>query len=339
MSASTAKNFKWFNEEQKRAVIDHRIAFNESQRDLGRRQRSSRTMIGNAAPIPRQVWGIWDRRAIRIRRDILSVFSNLASSVSMPIPIGKSMYHFMRVSDSGEVHTTMDGRSIAKTDQPVMDYIGAPIPIHNTTYSFGWRQIEAARTEGFQLDPVARDNAIRVIAEKLEDSTINGDSNVVLDGVQQYGLTNHPKRATRSTGVTLRSATGKQWRQEIMALLKTLHAKNFRTGVTLYMNWDDVFYASNTDDTDSYASKTILMRVRELDYINEIVPGSKVPANTIIAVVKDQSVISVMNSMPLTTIPRFRANIHDDYDFVTMAAAALLIRYDMKDQCGIAVSS
>jgi len=327
-----------FTPQQVEFLRHDRRAFAANCEDLSRKHRlkNGTSLVGNALPIPKDVWGEWDREAVQIQRDVLAVFSDLAASVATPMPIGKLIHHFQTVSDSGAVNISLDGRSKGRTDQPVFAYHGTPLPIIDSPFSYGWRQMEAARTEGFQLDSAGRGNAQRKVAEKLEDIALNGDSKIVVDGNQLYGLRNHPKRATRATTQTLNGATGPQWLADVNATIKLLHAKNFRVPVTLYVNWDDWYYAGNTDYSTQYPNKTIAQRVREMEGVGEVVPASDVPADEIIAVVKRREVLQVLNGMPMTTRAQFRANPEDDYNFIVMAASALEIKFDAEDQCGIA---
>lgn len=331
-----------FTQAQQQFVLGNRRAFNDRQRALANAHGfgdEGVAMVGNALPLPRDVWGEWDRDGLEVQRDVLAVFNDLAASVAMPIPIGKLVHHFQTISESGEVNVSMDGRSKARTDKPQFDYHGTPLPIIDSTYSFGWREVAAAQTEGFNLDPAARNNSNRRVAERLETQTLDGDASIVVGGAQLYGLRNHPERNTRATGVTLNGATGAQWVAEVTATLQLLHGDNFRVEATIYMNWDDWFYASNTDYSTQYPNKTILQRIQEIAGVGQIVPASRVNADEMIAVVKRREVVQVLNGMPMTTRAQFRANPEDDYDFVTMVAASLEIKFDAEGQCGIAHSS
>lgn len=295
-------------------------------------------LIGNASPLPKDVWGEWDRDGIMIQRDVLAVFNDLASAVSKTMPLGKLIHHFQRISDSSTVNISMDGRSKALNDQPEYDYVGTPLPIVDSTFGFGWRQVLAAQSEGVSLDEGARMNSNRKVAEKLEDIVLNGDSQIVVAGSQLYGLRNHPQRNTRSTGSTLNGTTGANWVTEITATLKLLHGDNFRSPATIYLNWDDWFYATSTEYTAGYPKK-ISQAVLEIPGIASIVPCSKVPANNIIALVKNREVVSLLSGMPMMTRAQARHNPEDDYNFVVMAASALEIKYDAAGQCGVAHSS
>lgn len=325
-----------FSNEQAQAVLANRRAFNAGQQALD--AANAGAMLGNALPIPRDVWGVWDREGVEVQRDVLSVFNDLSASVAMPIPIGKIVHHFQTISDSGSVNKSLDGRSNARTDQPLFDYHGTPIPILDSTFSYGWRQVEAARSEGFQLDAAGRSNAMYKVAEALELQALDGDDSIVVGGDQLYGIRTAPNRNTRSTGVTLNGATGAQWLAEVNATTALLYADDFYVEPTLYVNINDWKYARETDYSTDYPNKTIAQRVMESG-VASVIPASKVATDEIIAVVKRRSVVQVLGAMPMTTRPKFRANMEDDYEFVTMAAAAVEVKFDAGNKCGIAHSS
>ena len=326
-----------FTQEQQAFLLANRRAFNDRQRDLQTQLRGN-TMIGNASPLPKDVWGVWDREGIEVQRQTLAVFNDLAASVSTPMPIGKLVHHFQTVSDSGNVNVSLDGRSKARTDQPLIEYHGTPLPIIDSTFSYGWRQVAAAQSEGFNLDIGARRNAMFKVAQKLESIALDGDASIVVGGAQLYGLRTHPNRETRSTGVALNGATGAQWLAEIAATLKLLHDNNFKRNATIYLNWDDWFYAQTTEFTTGYP-KTIAQRVQEMGGVASIVPADTVAAGQIIALIKDPMVVQVLNGMPMSLRAQFRANPEDEYNFVVMAAAAVQIKFDAENQCGVAVST
>lgn len=326
-----------FTQEQQAFVLSNRREFNARQTLLA--NASGQALIGNALPLPKDVWGEWDREGIAVQRDVLAVFNDLAATVSTPMPIGKLVHHFQTISDSGSVNKSLDGRSKARTDQPVFEYHGTPLPIIDSTFSYGWRQVEAARSEGFNLDPAARANAMFKVAEELELQTLDGDAGIVVGGDQLYGLRNHPRRNTRSTGATLRTCTGPEFLAEINATLALLHADNFYAPATVYLNWQDWRYATSTDYSTQYAGKTIAQRIMEDSGVSAVVPSSRVAADEIIALIKDRRVVQVLNGMPLTTRAQFRANPEDEYNFVTMAAASVEIKFDANGKCGIAHST
>ena len=295
-------------------------------------------LVGNSLPTPKDTWGMWDRTGIEVGREVLQVFNTLSVN-SMALPIGKLVHYFQTVSDSGVANISIDGQSQGKSDQPVLDYHGTPLPIIDSYFHFGWRQVQSAQTEGYSLDPAAARNGMFKVAEKLESITLDGDSKIIVGGDQLYGLRNHPKRNTRTTGNAINGGTGANIKADVIATLKLLHDDNYRTPATIFMNWDDHFYCSTTQFSTAYGNRTILEELLAIPGIMEIVPASKVTASQIIAVIKDSRVVQVLNGMPMVTRALFRANPEDDYKYKVMAAAALEIKYDANDNCGIAVST
>jgi len=324
-----------FTKAQQEWVLNHRRQ-HERQHAIMREQNGGSVLVGNASPLPRDVWGEWDEEGIEIQRDILAVFNDLAASVTQSMPIGKLVHFFRQESDSGNINISLDGRSKAKTDQPLIQYQGTPLPIIDSTFSYGWRQVEAAQTEGMPLDPVARNNAQRRVAEKLESIVLDGDSDIKVGSDELFGLRTHPQRNTRTTGTALASATGAQLRDEFVACLTALHADDFRAPVTFYVNWDDWFIWSTTPYNEDHPGwGTSLSHIQQIPMVQEIIPSSSVLASEMIGVVKRRDVVQVLNGMPMNTRAEFRANPEDDYNFVTMAAAALEVRFTFNEQCGI----
>lgn len=319
-----------FNQQQSQHLTNGRAAFNHAQRQLH----------GNAAGLPADFWKQIDTGIGLVQRDILAVFNDLAASVSRPFPIGIPVSEFIVASDSGQLTISMDGISDGPVDTTEYAHFSSAVPIFASPFRYGWRAVEGASTKGLSLDVAPRDGSLRTVAEGLEDMALNGSAKIVVNGEQLYGLRNHPKRTTSSmgslTGGNLNGATGPEWVAEITALIESLHAKNFYAPITIYLNYSDWFYASNTDYSTQYPNKTILQRVQEIAGIAGIVPASKVPADEILGVVKRTDVIQILNAMPTAVLPKFRANAHDDYQFVAGAAAGIQIRHDFNDQCGVA---
>ena len=321
-------------------TVKHQYTVFNANMERMERDYQGQFLTGNAMTVPKDAWGEWAQTGIEVQRDELAVFSSLAGGLSRGVDMGVMVDYFQTISDSSDnVNVSLDGRGKAKTDQPVIDYHGTPLPIFDTEMSFGWRQMLTMQRGGGNLQSAGMNNKVRHISEKLEDMCINGLASVDVGGAKVYGLLNHPQRSTRSTGVTLNGATGKEWNAEITATLKLLHDKNYRMGVTLYLNWNDWFYASNTDYSDQYPNKTILQRVMEIAGIEAIVPASKVTADAIIGLVRRREVVEILNGMPVTNTPKNRQNPEDDYVFRTMAAQAIELKFDAEGQMGLAVST
>ncbi len=61
-----------FTDEQQAFVLANRRQFNASQ--IAMAENHGQTLIGNALPLPKDVWGLWDREAVEVQRTTLRVF-------------------------------------------------------------------------------------------------------------------------------------------------------------------------------------------------------------------------------------------------------------------------
>jgi uncharacterized linocin/CFP29 family protein len=324
-----------FTKEQELAINAARAGFNATQIAMATRAPSD--IVGNATSIPLDAWRRIDARATRIQRDVLAVFNRLAMANSTPVGIGDLVSFFPKVSDSGEVHVSMDGRGDGNADQAVINYEGTPVPIIDSYARFGWRQMEVVRKGQTALDVETIANHQRKVAEKLEDMVLNGLSSIVVGGSTIYGLRNHPQRNTGTHGFTLASATGAEWLTAVRQLCTLLIGDNAFGRITLFLNYSDWFVASSNEFAAGYP-KTILQRILEIEQIEAVVPASKVPASNLIGVAGLGSGDwgSILSAMPMVTRPKMRQNPEDDYVFGVMAAVAPQFRVTASGQTQIA---
>lgn len=322
-----------FTEDQRLAINAARAGFNAHQTAMA----ANAYLVGNSAPIPIDAWRRIDARATRIQRDVLAVFGRLAAANTTPMSIGDLVSYFPKVSDSGEVHVSLDGRSEGPADQAVVSYAGTPVPIIDSFARFGWRQMEVMRKGGVGIDTESIANHQRKVAEKMEDMVLNGLSTVVVGGSTIYGLRNFPNRTTNTHGFTLTSCTGAQWVTAMTAMAQGLIGDNAFGQVTVFLNYSDWFYATSTEYAAGYPKKIIAV-LQEIATIREIVPCSKVPTGDIIGVAGLDSGEwgSILSAMPMVTRPKQRLNPEDDYVFGVMAAVAPQFRSDASDRSMIA---
>lgn len=285
--------------------------------------------------LPRDVWGMWDREALEISQKELVIYNDLVSSVGMSIPVGKTVHNFRRTSlQEAPVVGSFDGRQRPEIDIHTTDYVGTAVPFYANAWGFGWAEYEAAVSEGFtDIDTIGRRQTFRKHAEKMEDICVNGDSAMVYNGTQVYGLTNFTKRKTITKGVTnLNGATGPQWKAEIAKIVKTFSDQHKYQNITLYVNFDDWRYAQTKfydPDDARFSMQKIADEVQLYPQIGSVIANKTVPANTIIALTKDTDTISLLSRMPLTIIPIFRLHPHDEFKFEVWGSLAPEFKYTM----------
>lgn len=314
-----------YTTEQMQAVNAARELFNNRQEALA----PQALMVGNAAPIPLDAWRRIDSRGAAIQRDVLAVFNRLAAANQTPVGVGDIVSFYGQVSDSGEVHVSMDGRSDGKADQANVKFVGTPVPVFDSYARFGWRQMEVMRKSPMSIDTDTIVAHQRKVAEKMESVVLDGLSSVVVGGATIYGLRNFPQRNTGTHSLDLNGATGAQWLGAFEDMLQSLVGDNAFGRVTVFLNYGDWLYASINEFVAGYP-KTILQRLQEIAQIAEIVPASKVTVNEILGVagLATGEWGSILQAMPMTTRPKVRMNPEDDYVFGVLAMAAPQFRAD-----------
>lgn len=322
-----------FTPEQELAVNAARSGFNKTQVAMAE---GHSDFIGNAAPIPLDAWRRIDSRATQIMRDKLQVFNRLAAASQTPVGVGDLVSFYPQISDSGEVHTSMDGRSEGKADQALVKYDGTPVPVFDSYARFGWRQMEVMRKGPGGIDTTTIANHQRKVAEKLEDVALNGDPKIVVGGSKLYGLRTTPDRNTAIHGLTLATATGAQWLTAIGGLIDGLIGDNAYGRVTIFMNYGDWAKIDRNEFVVNYP-KTILSRLMEIQQVAEFVPCSRVPVDELIGIadLAGGEWGTILQAMPLVTRPKARHNPEDDYTIGVLAMAAPQFKSDFIGQSPI----
>lgn len=328
-------------DEQGAAINGARAAFNMRQTAMAANSAFADgfgdTMTGNAAQVPLDAWRRIDSRSVQLQRDILVMFNRLAQANSTPVGMADLVSYFPKISDSGEVHVTMDGRSEGRADQALVQYEGTPLPIFDSQARFGWRQMEVMRRGPSGIDTATISNHQRKVSEKLEDVVLNGYGSINVAGSTIYGLRNFPQRASDVHGLDLKGATGAQWLSVIEKLVNAHLGDNAYGRISIFLNYSDYTYADINEFTAGYP-KTILARLREVSQVAEIVPVPRLAANEVISIanISNGDWGTILNGMPMVTRPKVRHNPEDDYVFGVLAAAVPQFRSDFEGRSQIA---
>lgn len=175
--------------------------------------------------------------------------------------------------DMTAAQTNMLGRSMSDRDIPEVRPAGAPIPMTYKDLSFSTRGIGASRRIGQGIDLTMVSLGSRVVAERLEDLLINGDSSIVFNGQTLYGILTEPNVTTD----TATNFGGGDWgtpgnpEKTIAGMINSLNAENFRGPFTVYVSETQYNQAAHTYHTDGSA-QTALQRIQSWDSIRSILP-------------------------------------------------------------------
>jgi hypothetical protein len=328
------------NREQAQARNAARRYFDQTQAALAATlPADGQDLIGNAAPVGLDAWRRIDERGQMLQRDILAVYNRLARANTTPVSIGDLMSFYPKLSDSGKLSVSMDGRMPGGGDAPVVTFAGTPVPVFASPATWGFRQ-NAVMMKGGGIsaaDMVAGPQ--RLVLEALEDMAINGRASVNVAGYTIHGLLTFPDRTEAATygSFDLNGGTGANWQAAFAGLIKALVGDNSFGQVTVFCNYADWTHAGLTDYAAAYQG-TIAQRMLAIQNVREVIPCGKVPPNRLIGVnnIDSGEWGSVLSAMAPTVLPKARMNPHDEYGMWAMAATATQFRSDFNGRSHIA---
>ena len=155
--------------------------------------RTPRGLVVNST-LKKDEWEELDRRVVMASVPPLVIVNYLVNrGLTRSLGgLGTMVAQYNQVSKMTAATANMRGHSGVEKDLIDTDLVGVPVPIIFKEYEIDQRLLLASRRMGDGLDTTNGAAAARVVAEKIEDLVINGDSNINLNGSTIYGLTNHP---------------------------------------------------------------------------------------------------------------------------------------------------
>lgn len=300
--------------------------------------------VTNAASVlPRDAWLDMDNITRRVMRaDEGEVWMRDLMPLAKAVNIGK-LVHLNRVaSDAGTVSRSMSGQVPVLMDKVVYDYRGTPVPMFHTAYGREWREWNTLQSENF--DALADDQEAHVakIRRDMALFALNGDSSIVFQGYQAYGIRTHPLSKSINVGasgfnINLTTATPDAmdtfWTINFGALMDA----NLITGkVNLYISpeiaraWDKT-YSGSAGFKDGTIREFLLKNRR----IGKIEVSYELSGNEFFAFVPDANYIRPLVAMAVTTtaIPRDRPRAN--YNFDVAGAMGIEIRADYNNRTGV----
>lgn len=121
--------------------------------------------------------------------------------------LGSMIAQYNRIGEMTAASATMRGHASSEKDLIDFELAGVPVPVIAKEFEIDARILDSSRRLGDGLDVVNAAAAARVVAEKIEDMLINGDSAINDMGQTIYGFTTQPQRNT----ATAASFGGGDW--------------------------------------------------------------------------------------------------------------------------------
>ena len=290
----------------------------------------------NATSLLPQAWEFWDAELIEKQKQMLSLYMDLASSVSVIVPLEKEEYVWFAVSGGYGTQHTMDFDPEVPVDASEIKRVSVPLPLTRNRFGWGYRQnMNVTSAAQGNLGATSRLESIYAVMASREDQCLYGP----LVGKTRVGegLLNYTDRNTDTfSGFDLNGATGTQWRSAVLKGLEKQREANFGgEPTTLYVNDGDWLWAESTpyDSSGGMGAQSIATFIRGLGVNIVVVP--KLPVNTLLFVVRRVDVVALAEVLPLMHRPEGRVDIRDPYRFVTEYGGAIAPKSDFDGNCGI----
>lgn len=312
--------------------------------------RHNAQMMGNeAAVLPRDVAQEFDRQQVELMRENNLTLLNDLMPIARSLAVGKIESIHRRVSDSGSAKRSLTGRTTVDIDKAAFDYDSTIKVVHQDGFGRDWMEMQGQRTEAFDGLVDDQSNSTRTVLESIATHIYSGavDENgkvISYNGTDATGIKTSTKVAAvdlDSGGLnidfTSKSATAADIRAAWVLLVAKLRVdNNVGQDITFYISADietnfQRFYGSDAGDT----GKTIMTVLKELAGVADIKVDRMLSGNEVVGLVLNSQFIRPLVGMAVSTVPLFRANPMDAYNYMTWANVGLEIRNDFTGKTGV----
>ena len=254
--------------------------------------------VFNAATLRKEQWIMLDQVVLRAARYRLRAWADLAASNSFGgfNGMSKMILEHETMSDPGEAMVDMNGLSEGRTDQPLFQLQGLPLPITHCDFWFDARRLAISRNTGTPLDVTMGEAAGRRVAEKIEKTTIGVSTGVTYGGASTYiggygrastvyGYTNFPNRIAKTDNFrpTGNGRSGLGWtpndtKKDVLAMRDLLYLNKFYGPFMLYHSndWDQymdddyIVVGGGTGATSGVTTQTLRERLKAIEGITDV---------------------------------------------------------------------
>jgi hypothetical protein len=317
-------------------VVNHRRTFNAMEKAFAQ-------LTGNAAAIiPQDVYREFENQTKAVMRSDNQVLVRDLMPLAKALPVGKIEHVYRQASDAGIVTVSLSGQSAVDIDKTAYDYDSSIKVIHQAGFGRSWMEMEGQRTEGFDALVDDQANVSRAVLDSIAGHIYDG-KDVTFKGIDAYGIKTSSKVQAvdldasdlniNFTTSTTPSAIRAAW---IKLVDKLRINNNVNQPITFYVSSGIEsnflqYYGTDAGDT----GKTVLQTLKELPGVADIKMDRSLTGNEVVGVVLDSQFIRPLIGMAVTTVPLFRANPMDNYNFMVWANVGLEIRTDYAGRTGV----
>lgn len=328
----------------------HAAWWDQTKLERQRVANMERLVFGNqAALIPGDAWREVDAGTKEVMRldDGEAILADLMP-LAQAVDIGKMAVANRVASTAGKVGRSLTGKTPTDLDKVEYDFQSSLIPIFHTGYSRAWREVTGMQSEGFDaLRDDDRETKISLRSD-MARYIIDGDASLNFEGVTGAGIRTSPYSKAINIGaaganIDLTAADGDATMAFIEGAFTSALIQNKITGGVVLVVSPEI--AQNFDKSDQsvllqakagqWGPGTIGSRVESSRRIEKVIECSLLTGNEFLAYKRSPDFIRPRVGMAATTIPKVRINVHDDFEFLSMAAMGLQIKADFHGNTGV----
>lgn len=323
-------------------VLNQWSVFNQMERGFTAQNQAQAAIANAAAYIPRDVYQEFENQSTQILRESNLTLMQDLMPLAKALPLGKVEHIYRKVSDSGVVSTDLDMSTPDTLDKSTYDYASTIKVFHHTAFGRGWMEMEGQRSEGFDglIDDQA--NATRATLESIAGHFYNGIDKT-FNGTAATGIKNSSAvhavdldATDLNIDFTSSAASAADIRTAWVAMIYKLRTdNNVNADLTFYISAEiEQNFQRIYDSTGGMADKTIMQAMLDLAGVKEIKTDRSLSGNEVVYGALQSQFIRPLVGMAVTTVPIFRANPFDSYNFKTWANVGLEIKTDFSGKTG-----
>lgn len=247
--------------------------------------------VMNATSLRKEEWITLDRQILKAARYRLRAWADLAAANSYGgfNGMSKMILEHEMMSDAGEAIVDMEGVTEGRTDSPLSQLQGLPLPITHSDFFFTARRLAISRNSSTPLDTTMGEMAGRRCAETVEKTTIGIQTGTTYGGTgpysagsglnyanvsQVYGYTNFPQRLTNTA---FHKPTTVGWvpattLKDVLAARDQLRLNKFFGPYMIYTSndWDQYLDNDYILTGGNVATQTLRERLRDIEDIADV---------------------------------------------------------------------
>lgn len=310
--------------------------------------------VANSTSLRKEQWLELDQIVIKAARLRLRAWADLAAgpgTYSGFDGMAKTILEHETMSDPGEAIMDMDGMTEGRSDMPLFQLQGLPLPITHSSFYFSQRKLSISQNGNMPLDSVMAEAAGRRIAEMIEKVTIGVQTGLTYGGNSTqvggygrnstvYGYTNFPNRLIKTNMTAPTGSNPDVTLGDVLAARDQLYYNRFYGPFMIYhsTDWDKYLDNDYARLGGNNPSQSLRQRIRAIDGITDVrrldYLDQATNPFTMIFVQQTPDVARAVIGMNITTL-RWPSMGGMRQNFKTMCIMVPQLRADYNSRCGI----